>query len=140
MEKNPLAPRIKENVSAHIFFSRKTKGGKFRLISPESRHCLYFPSKLLILRKTTYLDSPISTAIVQILNSTVRCCPFSCPAYIWLREAKQFCSTQANAINDPTQASEALCGDRNISPALETKCFGKTWCLLSFFNRQGSKF
>lgn len=59
MEKNPLAPRIKKNVSAHILFSRKKiKFGKFTLIFPESRHCLYFPSKLLMLRKMNLLRKP----------------------------------------------------------------------------------
>lgn len=137
--KNPWLLELRKTFLPTYFSVEITKFGKFTLISPESRHCLYFPTKLLMLRKTTCLDSPISTTIVLIFSSTARCCPSACPAYVYLREAKQFCGTQANPIKGPTQALEALCGDRNISSALEAKCFGKTWCLLSFFNRQGSK-
>lgn len=135
MEKNPLTPRIKKHFCPHIFQWKKNKFGKFTLISPESRHCLYFPSNLPMLRKTTHWYSPLYTTIVLIFSSTVRCCPFARPAHIWVREAKHFCGTPANPIEGPTQALKAFWGARNTSPALETKCFRKTSCLLSFFNR-----
>lgn len=135
--KIPWLLEWRKNVSAHIFFSGKKQIWQVTLIFPESRHCLYFPSKLPMLRKINLLRQPYLYNYCPDLQQPGKVLPI-CLSCLHLNEgSKTILWYMSQCHKRFYQALDALCGDRYISPALEIKCLGKTSCLLSFFNYKG---